>query len=174
MYLGIILLIIGILFVLPKVSLFKILLGTGLILMGLSIYLNKDIKEFVGLNNVAIFSEKNFEFDENQNYYITIFGNTSLSVEKEKLLNNKKIKIINVFGNTRIEVDKSSNYKIDSVAILGSNNIPQNNKSKFGKFVFESQNFDNTKKYSEFLFFSIFGNLSLEEINRNSSVKYWF
>ncbi|MBP6409334.1 MAG: hypothetical protein KA299_11395, partial [Fusobacteriaceae bacterium] len=76
MYLGIILLIVGVLLVLPKIPIFKTILGTGLILMGLSLYLNKDVKDIVNLNNIAIFGEKKFEFDENQNYYITIFGNT--------------------------------------------------------------------------------------------------
>lgn len=167
MYLGIILLIIGVLFVLPKIPVFKIILGTGLILMGLSLYLNKDVKDIINLNNVAIFGEKKFEFNENQNYYVTIFGNTSLSVGKENLSVNKKINIINIFGNTRIDIDKNTNYKVDSVAILGSNNIPQNNKSKFGKFKYESEKFDKNKKYSEFLFLSIFGNLSLEEVEIN-------
>lgn len=167
MYLGIILLIIGVLFVLPKIPVFKIILGTGLILMGLSLYLNKDVKDIINLNNVAIFGEKKFEFNENQNYYVTIFGNTSLSVGKENLSANKKINIINIFGNTRIDIDKNTNYKVDSVAILGSNNIPQNNKSKFGKFKYESEKFDKNKKYSEFLFLSIFGNLSLEEVEIN-------
>jgi len=167
MYLGIILLIIGVLFVLPKIPVFKIILGTGLILMGLSLYLNKDVKDIINLNNVAIFGEKKFEFNENQNYYVTIFGNTSLSVGKENLSVNKKINIINIFGNTRIDIDKNTNYKVDSVAILGSNNIPQNNKSKLGKFKYESEKFDKNKKYSEFLFLSIFGNLSLEEVEIN-------
>ena len=161
MYLGIILLIVGVLLVLPKIPIFKTILGTGLILMGLSLYLNKDVKDIVNLNNIAIFGEKKFEFDENQNYYITIFGNTRLSITGDKLSVNRKINIIN------IEIDEKSNYKIDSIAILGSNDIPQNNKSKFGKFKYESENFDISKKYNEFLFLSILGNLSLKQANLN-------
>ena len=167
MYLGIILLIVGVLLVLPKIPIFKTILGTGLILMGLSLYLNKDVKDIVNLNNIAIFGEKKFEFDENQNYYITIFGNTSLSITGDKLSVNRKINIINIFGNAQIEIDGISNYKIDSIAILGSNDIPQNNKSKFGKFKYESENFDISQKYNEFLFLSILGNLSLKQANLN-------
>lgn len=165
MYFGVVLLIIGILLVLPKIPIIKTLLGIGLILMGLSIYLNKDVEDLIKLDNIAIFGEKNFEFDESQSYYITIFGNTTLALGKENSKNNKKINIINIFGNTRIKVDSNSNYRIDSISILGSNNIPQNNKPKFGKFKFESENFDRSKQYREFLFLSIFGNLSLEQID---------
>ena len=96
MYLGIILLIVGVLLVLPKIPIFKTILGTGLILMGLSLYLNKDVKDIVNLNNIAIFGEKKFEFDENQNYYITIFGNTSLSITGDKLSANRKINITSI------------------------------------------------------------------------------
>lgn len=165
MYFGIILLIIGILLILPKIPIIKTLLGIGLILMGLSIYLNKDVKDLIRLDNIAIFGEKDFKFDSSQNYYITIFGNTTLTLGKENLANNKKINIINIFGNTQIKVDSKSNYIIDSISILGSNNIPQNNKPKFGKFKFESENFDRSKQYREFLFLSILGNLSLEQID---------
>ena len=62
MYLGIILLIVGVLLVLPKIPIFKTILGTGLILMGLSLYLNKDVKDIVNLNNIAIFFMPNYTF----------------------------------------------------------------------------------------------------------------
>ena len=89
MYLGIILLIVGVLLVLPKIPIFKTILGKGLILMGLSLYLNKDVKDIVNLNNIAIFGEKKFEFDD---WYLQERGDKSVLEVMEKYIKSIKIK----------------------------------------------------------------------------------
>ena len=58
MYFGVVLLIIGILLVLPKIPIIKTLLGIGLILMGLSIYLNKDVEDLIKLDNIVFLGKK--------------------------------------------------------------------------------------------------------------------
>ena len=50
---------------------------------------------------------------------------------------------------------------------MKSNMHEEDNKSKFGKFKYESENFDISQKYNEFLFLSILGNLSLKQTNLN-------
>lgn len=165
MFFGVILLIIGVSILLPKIPIFNIFLGGFLILFGLSMFLGKDIKNLIGFNqkNLTIFSENTFIFDEEEKEYITIFGSSTLSLNKSDIKENKKIEIVTIFGNNDIKIDKNLNYKIKSTTLFGSTHLPKNQTEGFGELEAKSNNFNESVPYYNLEIVSLFGNSDVKE-----------
>lgn len=174
MIFGIILLVIGISIMLPKIPVFQIILGGFLVLLGVSMFLGKDFKSFVGISrpNLIVFNEGIFHYDEKQKEYFTIFGNTKLDLTNAKYTTNKKLEIINIFGNTEITLNKNSNFRIKATTVFGSSNLPNNKKEGFGDTTIESSNFDKSKPYLDLELITVFGSVNAS-YNGGTENAFW-
>lgn len=163
MFFGIILLIIGLSIILPKIPVFNVLLGIALIVLGISMFLNKDFKSFFNYKteNIIIFNEGNFEYNDKFNEYVTVFGNTQLNLTKAKPTSNKKISVVTAFGNIKLFLDKNSNFNINSVTVFGSSKLPNQSKEGFGEIKTKSDIFDEKKPYLNLDVVSVFGNIEI-------------
>lgn len=165
MFFGVILLIIGISILLPKIPVFNIFLGAFLILLGLSMFLGKDIKNMIAYKqkNLTIFSENTFIYNDEEKEYITIFGSSKLDIDKVNINKNKKLEIISIFGNSEVSINKDINYKINSTTLFGSTHLPQNQTEGFGELDVKSNAFRDNEPHLELKVVSLFGNVDVKE-----------
>lgn len=160
MFFGILLLIIGIGIILPKIPVFNILFGAFLIILGLSMFTGKHMGDYLHISkpNLIVFKESNFSYNSNEKEYTTIFGNTTLDLTNQKIVENKEVKIVTLFANSNLLLDKNSNFKIKTTTLFGSSNLPSKSTEGFGEENDKSVNFSENKPYFDIELVSLFGN----------------
>lgn len=170
MFFGILLLLIGIGIILPKIPIFNILFGTFLILLGISMFTGKHVGDYLHINksNVAMFKESTFSYNINEKEYITIFGNTTLDLANQKIIENRKIKLISLFANSNLLLNKTSNFQIKAITVFGSSKLPSKNSDGFGRINDKSQNFQENKPYLDIEVISLFGSSNVSYKNNDA------
>jgi len=160
MFFGILLLIIGIGIILPKIPVFNILFGAFLILLGLSMFTGKHVGDYLHISkpNLAIFKESNFSYNSSEKEYTTIFGNTTLDLTNQKIVENKEVKIVTLFANSNLLLDKNSSFKIKATTLFGTSQLPSKHSEGFGEVAETSSSFDENKPYFDIEIVSLFGN----------------
>ena len=158
MFFGILLLIIGISIIIPKIPVFNIFLGAFLILLGISMFTDKHIGEYINFSkpNLTIFSQNEFSYNSNEKDYVTVFGNSTLDLSKETFSQKKKITVVSIFGNSDLKIG-NQNAKLKAIAIFGSAGLPNKSSNGFGEVTENSKNFDSNKAYIDIEIISIFG-----------------
>ena len=166
MFFGVLLLIIGISILLPKIPIFNIFLGGFLIILGLSMFLGKEMKHIIGYNqkNLTIFSENTFLYSDDEKEYVTIFGSSKLDISNININKNKKLEIISIFGNSEVKINENINYKVKATTLFGSTHLPQNKTEGFGEREEKSNTFNESMPYLELEVVSIFGNTDIKEV----------